>query len=281
MKRRKWICLILILACLGMFLAYRIVTKANTDTCPPVITFSEETLELSVEDPQSALLQGVTAKDAIDGDVTDLLVVEKVRILDGNGKIQVTYAAFDRSGNVTKAERTGRYTDYVSPRFHLSRALVFSTNASFDLFRIVSAEDGLDGDLSARLRITLLDETSVSAQGTHRVQLRVTNSLEDTAVLEVPVEVYAAGTYTADLTLSDYLIYLPVGSSFQPQDYLSGITFDKKTVSLQNGCPDGYDLEMNNTVNTAQPGVYTVHYKVTAAGGYYVGYSMLIVVVEG
>lgn len=59
-----------------------------------------------------ALLAGVTATDAEDGDVTASLLVEGISGRNDDGTVQVTYAAFDSNHHVTKATRAVRYTDY-------------------------------------------------------------------------------------------------------------------------------------------------------------------------
>ena len=51
--------------------------------------------------PETELLQGITAYDEVDGDVTDTLVIEKC-IENDNGSCTVIYAARDRSSNVSK-----------------------------------------------------------------------------------------------------------------------------------------------------------------------------------
>lgn len=50
------------------------------------------------------LLEGVTAYDSHDGDVTASLLIEKVTET-GNGKVIVTYAAVDSSNNVAEQSR--------------------------------------------------------------------------------------------------------------------------------------------------------------------------------
>ena len=50
------------------------------------------------------LLEGVTAYDSHDGDVTASLLIEKVTET-GNGEVIVTYAAMDSSNNVAELSR--------------------------------------------------------------------------------------------------------------------------------------------------------------------------------
>ena len=246
---------------------------------------SEAPLQLSVEASHKDLLQGVTAKDQKDGDVTASLVVESVRLADSDGTVTVTYAAFDRAGNVTKATRQVQYTDYVSPRFSLRAPLVLAQNSSVDVLNLIRATDLFDGDISRNIRATSLEEISVSALGTHQVEFRVTSSLGDTVKLVLPVEVYAAGIYQASLNLTEYLIYLPAGADFDPKDYLDSFTMGMEETSLKQGVPANLSLKTTGTVDTKTPGVYSVGYTVTykqdsTGSRVYSGYSKLIVVVE-
>lgn len=290
MRRKNWLLILLILVCLGVFFGYRAFDRLRTDTKAPEIHMDGTIPEVSVQDPRSGLLQGVTATDKKDGNVTDSLVVESVTLLDSEGNLSVSYAAFDEAGNVAKANREARYLDYQSPRFTLSSPLVFSYGSGFDILSTVGAVDVVDGDIQHRVRATSLDATSVVTMGTHYVQFQVTNSLGDTASQVFPVKVMEAQRYDASLSLTDYLIYIPQGSSFYPQSYLDKFTLHGETTALSGGMPRDFALKTTGTVQTQTPGVYVVEYQVTYTVRHetnsdydqeYSGYSELIVVVEG
>lgn len=290
MKKRKWLYLLPIVACAAVFFGYRILEQRRADTAAPEIRISEEVLQVSVQDPRTALLQGVTASDDNDGDVTASLIVESVQLTDDDGTVRVVYAAFDRAGNVAKASREVRYTDYQSPRFSLSVPLVFSQSSIPDVLSVIRAEDTLDGDISHRIRATSLDDSLITATGVHDVEFRVTNSLGQTVKLVFPVEVYTTGTYNATLALTDNLIYLDAGSSFDAQRYLKSFTWESQTTGLRPVLPEGFTVDTTGTVDTSTPGVYSVAYRVTYTkvsetdprqNRSYTGYTRLIVVVEG
>ena len=283
MKKKNIRCLILIALCLAVFFGYRSFDALRTDTTPPEIHIGAEIPEISVYDDHSLLLSGITATDRRDGDVTGSLLVERIQLLDHDGTAKIVCAAFDSAGNVRKADREFRYTDYKSPEISLSGPLTFELNSGFDILRVVSAEDLQDGDLSHRVRATSLDGSAVTTLGTHEVELRVTNSLDDTVELVVPVEVYAPGLYNATLTLTDYLIYLDKDAHFNPQRYLKDFVRGAVRTSLTGGMPANFTLTTTGEVDTSTPGVYAVGYTVTYAanGQSNLGYSKLIVVVEG
>ena len=284
MKKQNLICMIAILLCLGLLVGYQAFDKIRTDTQKPEITVSEELPVVSIPLADDALMQGITVWDDSDGDVTDSLVVESMVLVDGNGTFSVTYAAFDRSGNVAKATRNIQLSNYKHPRFSLSQSLTFTSGREYDLFSIISAEDDLDGNISNRIRATAMDDTSLTAVGIHNVEFRVTNSMGDTAKLILPVEVYAPNTYDATVTLTDYLVYLDKDSSFNPNMYLDTFIRGSETATLSSGMPSGFSIQLTGTVDTHTPGVYPISYRVTQTldnSRRYTGYARLIVVVEG
>lgn len=291
MKKRNFGLVLLILCFVGAFIGYRFYDALRTDTQPPVITIDQtELLQVSVQDPKDALLQGVTAADPQDGDVTGKLVVESIRLVDTDGLIEVAYAVADSAGNVAKAARDVRYTDYESPKFSLSAPLIYLESEKFDVMGAVSASDVLDGDIQHRIRATSLAEKDISNLGKHQVYFQVTNSIGDTVELVMPVEVLKADSYTAELTLTDYLIYIPEGSRFEAKSYLNRFTYKSEEISLRAGIPAELSLEISGEVQTDTPGVYTVEYEVTYTVAHetnpdydqhFTGYSKLIVVVEG
>lgn len=290
MKKRNLLCILVIVLCVGAFVGYRMLDAMRTDTRPPEIQVSEGVLEASVQEPKSALTRGMTATDREDGDVTDSLVVESIGILGSNGTVSVTYAAFDAAGNVAKAQREVRFTDYRSPRFVLKEPLIYTYNSNFDVLRTVGAQDVLDGDIQHRVRAMAMEESSITVTGIHQVQFQVSNTLGDTHTQIFPVEVLAANAYDAQLTLTDYLVYLPVGSAFNPNVYLDCYTLRGEETMLEGRLPQDFSLKTKGTVQVQQPGTYVVEYRLTYTDRHptnsdldkeYVGYSKLIVVVEG
>lgn len=290
MKKRNWFLILLIILCLAVFGGYQIWDRARTDTQPPVIHISPEPVELSVNAPKGILLQDVTAEDETSGDVTHSLVLESIRLLSRDGRISVGYAAFDSAGNVAKARREVRYNNYKSPRFTLKAPLLYPYEKDFDVFQAIGAKDDLDGDISHHVRAMLTEDNPVSNMGTHMVQFQVSNSMGDTTTEILPVEVYAPEDYSATLTLKEYLIYLPVGGIFNAKFYPDTFTSRGDTLELGTILPENYTLEISGDVDTQTPGLYTVTYTLTHTErnkwtqeitNEYIGYSKLIIIVEG
>lgn len=264
--------------CSIAFAAYFVLSRQAVDHTAPEISFLNEEIEVSVGVTEAELLSGVTARDSRDGDVTGSLVVEGISELAQDHTATVTYAAFDKAGNVAKARRTLRYTDYESPRFSLSTPLVFRSGTSFNVLNYVGAVDVIDGTLDDRVKATLVSrDSSITAEGVHQVEFRVTNSMNDTVYLTVPVEVYPSAAYNATVELSENLVYLEKGARFDPNSYLKTLRVSGDLIDLKS-YSDKVSVTTSSDVSTGTPGTYSVAYTVKYGG--YTGYTRLIVVVE-
>lgn len=283
MKRLNTLLLMILAAAFALFGCYHIWVHNRLDTVGPELIVDEGLLEISVKDEADVLLTGIRALDERDGDVTSSILVESVYGIDQNNMTTVTYAAFDRAGNVSKTQRQVRYVDYEHPRFQLYGSLTFSYGSGFDLLEYLGAQDVIEGDIRRRVHATLISDTkSIEAEGRHQVKLQVTNSLGDTSELVVPVEVFDPEWYAADVRLSDYLIYLDRGSRFDARSYLEKFIFRGEPIDMTRGTPEGVSVEIDNGVNMNEPGVYEVSYILSKSlnMNMYSGIAKLIVVVE-
>lgn len=262
-----WIPAILFVGSLFVCFVYQTVGSFQADREAPQILIEEGELSISVKDPESALLEGVTAVDAVDGDVTDTIVIESIYGISTSqeaavspirdsfttlpvnltqiDRVKVTYAAFDQAGNVAKAERQICYTDYKSPKITLSAPLVFAYGSGFDVMDCIKAKDVIDGDISHLVKASLVSETSsLSAQGEHEAAFRVTNSLGDTTQLILPVEVYEADRYNAELKLKQNLVYLSAGTyraDDSEEDFSDDDSYDDNGYDDDSYDDNGYD----------------------------------------
>ncbi len=276
-NRGKRLLLLLVVLCCAAFAVYCLWQQRKIDRKPPQITIGQEELRVSVRDPQEKLFEGMTATDAHDGDVTSSLVVESVRYAAADGSFTVTYAAFDAAGNVSKAKRTVCYTDYTAPRFTLSAPLIFQAGSSPDVFAPLGAQDVVDGDLTKRIKGTLISaEKRLPEEGTYTVEFRVSNSLGDTAYLTAPVEMVSGWNSAAKITLKSYLVYLHKGEAFSPESYPVSMKVGGQVLPL-DGTSEA-TVRAQSGVNTSVPGTYHVDY--TASYGQHTAHTRLLVVVE-
>lgn len=272
MRKLQAILIVLLAAVIGLTAVQYYVKRQKGKNTPPRISCPQEVLEISVKD-QEGLLRDVTAADAEDGDLTDQIFVEHVTSLLDADTARVTYAVFDSAGSGTTCTRTVRYTDYRRPRFAVSEMLTCGVGETLDLDGKLTASDVLDGDVSNRIRLTALD-IPASAAGVCHVTIQVTNSMQDTAALTLPVIVTDPVIRAPELRLTRALVYLESGARFEASGYLSSVRDPAKPSARI----DGKNVEIDDPVDTAVPGVYYVTYRYTGAAAD--GIAVLTVVVE-
>lgn len=237
--------------------------RTQVDRTPPTITCEDGVLEVSVRADRSELMQGVTARDDRDGDLTERIMVEHVSNLTGADTARITYVVFDSSDNAATCSRTIRYTDYQKPRFQLTAPLHYYVGDTITLLDRLTAVDVIDGDLQEKIRLTASNLTNTLA-GTYHVTVQVTNSLGDTSVLPLTILVDSGSGYLVpEIRLTDYLVYLNAGSRFDPGSYVRSIT----DPSAGNKNVDRSQAEIFSEVDPNTPGTYEVVYSYTGSGG--------------
>lgn len=228
---------------------------------PPEILFDKDQIDVAANAGDEELLQGVTALDKEDGDVTDSLMVETVSRFVEKDTVTVTYVAYDSQRHVARSSRSVHYTDYTPPRFTMSGPMLFVEKNVSDMLDSVGARDKIDGDISLKVHASFEDTASaLSSVGTHTVTLSVTNSLGDTVRLDVPVKVVEDSPRSDSIPLKTYLVYLKHGDAFDPRSYLADEDQAKAQAGGTEDRAEDNPLRISSGVNTAAPGVYTVDY---------------------
>lgn len=236
-----------------LFCGMLVYENYMVDDIAPVILCEEESIRVSVTDGDETLLEGVTASDNVDGDLTDQVMVKSVSPLIGADTAKVTYFVFDSSDNVATASRMVQYRDYERPHFALSEPLVYRVGSTVTLLDRLTAEDDIDGDISDSIRVTA-QNLSVDYAGTYSVTVQVTNSLGDTAVLPLRVVMDSYGAVNKLVELTEYIVYLDEGDDFDPEDYIKHIR------DYDYSAADMSELVIESNVDTSVPGNYEVSY---------------------
>ena len=245
----------------GGVILYSIHKTMATGGQSPVISFAQETIDVDTAAGEEVLLEGVTATDAEDGDVTDSVMVEHISQFVEKDTVEVTYVAFDSQNHVSRATRQVHYTNYHAPQFSLDGPMVFVSKTVNDMMDVVSAKDVVDGDISVKIHASFEDSSSaLSAVGEHEIEFSVTNSLGDTARLKVPVRVVEDAAHSDSIPLKTYLVYLKQGAEFNASSYL--MEEQQENNNNNNSRGDERNLSIQSNVNTAAPGVYAVDYSI-------------------
>lgn len=227
MRRLKTLSIALFIASVILFGINYLRKNIYEDKTGPVFQMEENIIQVSVKDDEKALLRGLTATDALDGDVTDSVIVESISPFTGTGRRIVNYAAFDSDNHVTHAKRELAYTDYRASRFHLSKQLSFAMNA-VNLLDGITVDDCIDGDLTKSVKLMSDEEIDTSHVGEYSARLKVTNSAGGVTYLPVTIEIYDASVQyrRPQLKLTDNVVYIEKGEDFDAEEYLSSITIN-------------------------------------------------------
>ena len=227
MRRLRTLSIIFFIASLILFGINYYRKSIYEDKTGPVFQIEDNLVQVSVKDDEKALMKGLTAIDATDGDVTDSVIIESISPFTGTGRRIVNYAAFDSDNHVTHAKRELAYTDYRASQFHLSKPLSFALNAT-NLLDGITVDDCIDGDLTKNVKLMSDGEIDTAHVGEYSARLKVTNSAGGVSYLPVTIEVYdAAVRYRLpQLKLSDNVVYIEKGNYFDEEDYLSSITIN-------------------------------------------------------
>lgn len=281
-KKATIITIALLVAVCIVFAVYVYSTRIAKQDSAPVLSVDSYTVVLSVNDDESKLLEGITAYDSEDGDLTPGIILESVSKFVAPGESVATYAVVDSDKNVAKITRRVVFDDYTSPKFTLSRPLSFDYGYVYDVLEPLGAVDCIDGDLSGSVKMTLLGgEDSISSAGVYTIKYSITNSRGDTSSITLPVRITQRTSseirYQPVIGLRKYLVYVEKGGSFYPETYVESMKINTQEVELTTEVKDA--IVISSPVDTQKPGVYEVRYEYTAENGY-VGTTIMTVVVE-
>lgn len=105
--KQRLITIVLLLGCVAVG-AVGVLTYKKQDRTAPVITVSDKKMSYTAGDPYDQLLEGITATDNKDGDLTDEVFVDRV-VPASKKKAVVYYGVMDKSNNVGTARKTVTY----------------------------------------------------------------------------------------------------------------------------------------------------------------------------
>lgn len=262
--------LLILLAVLSVCYVVTLIYQGSSERKePPVLSCPGDILEVSAADDESVLLAGITAHDPQDGDLTDHIIVGGISKLISNDTAKVTFMVFDSDHNMGMCVRYIRYTDYRRPQFSIKEPLVYSSTNDVSLLERLTATDVVDGDISSRIRVSTMASTENSE--VYEISIQVTNSMGDTAMLQLPVLVQPTNPLRPVIELNSHLVYVENGSAFDPADYLSSVTVSQTAEDVSK-------VSTSSNVDTSKDGTYRVMYTYSANGS--TGTAILTVVVQ-
>lgn len=241
---------------LGIFGVSRAVSLKDRDPNGPEIASDREVLEIPCAYSPEQLMEGMSASDPEDGDLTDQIVAGSLSRFIEKGVCNLTYVVFDSANQSASLTRKVKFSDYSSPRFTLTDPLVFGEGeGSYSaVMERMGAEDQLDGDLTEWLTQT---DTDVNYQraGSYTVSFEVSNSFGDTVTEDLPVHVIAQEEQSLSILLSTGIVYVQTGGVIDPGAYIRELR-DSQGNSLNTGL-----ISAESNVDFQTPGCYEIHYR--------------------
>lgn len=226
----------------------------------PLIVCDGQPLYVSVNATDKELCAGLTATDNVDGDITDRIIVRKVSQLVSSASATVSYVVFDSSSNVCTYSRYVTYVDYRTPVFDLSKALIYNVGEDASLDGYLTATDVVDGDITNRIRINASNFTNTT-EGNYPLRISVTNSLGDTATVNLIAQIRNTNPSFPIIHLRNYLIYAELGEELTREDLLAQIIVVRET---QGGTVvDPEQVEILSELDTSQRGSHHIYYTYT------------------
>ena len=233
---KKGLVAMLFLACAAL-LAGNVVVYIGEDRNGPEISVPQEEIAYVAGTDTSALLNGVTAQDDRDGDVTDTVTIESIIPNADQTGASVVYVAKDSKNNVTKETRT----------------ILYSTDANQAAAQAAAEQAAADQaaqDQAAAEQAAQGDAAGERAQTT------------DDGAAQNEAAIAALSAESPRFYLTQYSVELERGAELNELSYVQDISDDEDSRDeLYQG------IQISGEVDTNTPGEYTLEYHVVDSDG--------------
>ena len=219
-------------------------TPAPVDQAP-TISFPDD-LHLHLGQKSFNLMDGVSAHDVEDGDLTNKVVYGSTVDVNTEGTYQVTYQVTDSAGHKTSATRDVVVTND-APVIHVSGKNQTEVGHAFDPLQGVTADDYQDGDLTTEIKVA--GDVDTSKLGDYELIYTVTDKNGAVTTLKRSVTVFATAP---TLDVSKVPTELKVGDQFNPKANVTAVSPYGDVIVAVDG-----------SVDTSKPGSYELAYTAT------------------
>lgn len=257
MKIIRLCLLALLILTIGGSAAYTFLYRDGEGEEPSFKSKSDR-ITVPCEYTDADLLQGLTAADKEDGDLTDMIIIGNFSKFKRRGTADLEYVVYDSDGNNSSYTREVVFSDYTPPKITFTDPLVFYANnsSSVALRQYAEASDMIDGDVTKRLKIVETD-ADFDEVGEYTVTVYVNNSFGDEVTMDFPVHILDPAEKGDGMSLKKYLIYVDKGEKFDPEKYFEEVT-EAYTGKVRS--EESYTLRIDSDVDTSKDGIYEVRY---------------------
>lgn len=242
---RKWLIALMIVlsVALGAVVAG---IRTSTDREGPEIIFANDKSTSYVENmDKEQLLEGVTAVDGKDGDVSNTLTIEKISEKNTE-EVVVVYVAKDSSNNVSKKD--------------------------FTMQVVSAAEEEQDSEEEAQENPTETNDTSAEEETEPESEPELTK--EELAKKEQEEKIELLSPQAPRFYLTTYYLEIPAGTNIDKLSYVSDIQDDADSTSELYR-----KIQINGEVDINTPGTYEITYYVIDSDGNMSNEAVLTIVV--
>lgn len=211
----------------------------------PTISFADD-LHLHLGQKSFNLMEGVSAHDVEDGDLTNKVVYANTVDINTEGTYQVTYQVTDSAGHKTSVTRDVVVTND-APIIHVSGNNQTEVGHAFDPLQGVTADDYQDGDLTTEIKVA--GNVDTSKPGDYELTYAVTDKNGTVTTLKRSVTVFATAP---TLDVSKVPTELKVGDQFNPKANVTAVSPYGDVIVAVDG-----------SVDTSKPGSYELAYTAT------------------
>ncbi|MGN0160213.1 MAG: hypothetical protein ACI4AQ_02365 [Lachnospiraceae bacterium] len=220
-----------------------IILNMNIDHQAPEILFESDVKYIEGDDINN-LLQGVSAKDDCDGDVTERLMIDSLIVMEGNEFAKVTYLAKDSSNNIARKSRIVAYSGS-GKNIYASYA-----NSGDGMVSYVEEENFIESGREESIEVP--ETTGEEIDSTTEVENETTAEDGTTTEETTEVETTQANPKSPVLELAQNSCTIKQGTRFNVSTYVKSIVDDednRETLYRRIGIEGQYD--------TNTPGEYT------------------------
>lgn len=251
---RKWLIVLMAVVAVGVtgIMGWLYVSE---DRKGPEITIAESKKNSYTADmTTNELLEGVTATDEKDGDVSDSLTVENVYPNERGDEVTVVYVAKDRSNNVTKVT------------YHMT------SDGSLPAGTEEDAEE-IDEQAAEASDTEAQNQTEADAQDAEAEDTELTE--EEKAQEREEAKIDKLNPQDPRFYLTTYYVEIDKGTQLDQLSYVKSIEDDKDQSS------DLYrKIQITGNVDVNTPGTYELTYYVVDSNGNASNGAVLTVVVK-
>lgn len=260
----------IIIDILLFLVAIFIILVSSEDRNAPVITFGDSVIIYHEGEERDKLLIDVIAKDKVDGDVTDSLMIESIQVLNTGDKVNVVYVARDQRNNVVKASRIVDYIESEEEQVIVPEEVAPIANNEND-----EAIDGTDTP-SENVEVVDIDNINetdeVQDDNAEGTDSEGEDSISDQQGTDEEDNTPLVSTGDPIIRLNTHEVTISVGGSFNPMRYVAEAVDDIDDAWRR--------VHVEGTYYTSRAGVYVIKYSVRDSDGNVSNVEELVLTVE-